>query len=290
MKQSKNAVAYEKLGISNDFMFGRIMMDPKICKPFLESLLDIQIDHIEYLEAQKTVNPKADARSIRLDIYVDDGETVYNCEMQTTLQRNLPKRSRYYQGMIDINILERTVDYNQLKKSFVIFICTFDPFDKGAYVYTFRNTCKEYPDMTLGDDTYKIFFNTQGKQGDIPEDVKELLRYMQTSEMPEGCSNPLIKDMDHALQMARTNEEWRNDFMTLELLKQEQFWEGQKEGWMKGKQEGIREGVQEGQCEMAALIGKILTEAQKHNMPVDYSRIHDLSYINFLEKNLKVSM
>lgn len=222
--------AYEDLGISDDFMFGRIMMDEKICKPFLEKLLDISIDRIVYLEPQKSVNIKSDAHSVRFDIYVDDGKTIYNCEMQSSVKRNLPKRSRYYQGMIDINLLDKSRDYSELKKSFVIFICTFDPFGKGAYVYTFRNVCKEYPEMSLGDDTYKIFFNTKGKVGNISPELKNLLEYLQTSKVPEGCSDQLISDMDYALQKARSNEEWRNDYMTLELLKQEERMEGRKEG------------------------------------------------------------
>lgn len=37
--------------------------------------------------------------------------------MQIHIKRNLPKRMRYYQGMIDLNILEKGGDYNELKKS-----------------------------------------------------------------------------------------------------------------------------------------------------------------------------
>ena len=36
------------------------------------------------------------------------------------LKDNLPKRMRYYQGMIDLNILEKGENYKNLKKSFVI--------------------------------------------------------------------------------------------------------------------------------------------------------------------------
>ena len=62
---------YEELGFTNDFMFSRIMQDKKICKPFLEMILGIKIDHIEYLESQKTIDLKVDAKSVRLDIFVD---------------------------------------------------------------------------------------------------------------------------------------------------------------------------------------------------------------------------
>ena len=61
---------YSELGLSNDFMFGKIMQNEKICKTFLEQILNLEIDHIEYIESQKTINEKIDARSVRLDIYL----------------------------------------------------------------------------------------------------------------------------------------------------------------------------------------------------------------------------
>lgn len=86
-----------------------------------------QISRIEYPKSQETIDISADAKSVRLDIYVEDGkETVYNIEMQTTENRNLPRRTRYYQGMIDLNILEKGDNYKDLKRSFVIFVCTFE--------------------------------------------------------------------------------------------------------------------------------------------------------------------
>ena len=68
------------------------MRNPKFCKPFLERILGVKISHIEYPMSQETIDIAADAKSVRLDIYVEDGkETVYNIEMQTTEKRNLPK-------------------------------------------------------------------------------------------------------------------------------------------------------------------------------------------------------
>lgn len=97
----------------------------------LERLLDIQIDHIEYPEEQKVIDIAKDSKSVRLDVYIrDEKGTVYNIEIQTTSNRNLPKRTRYYAGMIDLNAIEKGADYSELPQSFVIFICTFDTFEK----------------------------------------------------------------------------------------------------------------------------------------------------------------
>lgn len=48
--------------------------------------------------------------------------------MQTTKYEELPKRSRYYQDIIDLNLIEKGEAYDILNTSYVIFICTFDFF------------------------------------------------------------------------------------------------------------------------------------------------------------------
>ena len=140
----------EKLTIVDDFMFGAVMSNPKLCKPLLELILGVKILKIEYPELQKVINERYGSKGIRLDVYVEDeAGTVYNVEIQTTDKGHLPRRTRYYQGMIDLNILNRGEDYASLRRSFVIFICTYDPFGKGRWVYTFENRCREDQDIAL---------------------------------------------------------------------------------------------------------------------------------------------
>lgn len=75
--------SWENLGISNDFLFGKVMQNPRLCKGLLQRILpDLEIDRIEYPELQKAIKPDADAKSVRLDLYVkDDKNVVYNVEL-----------------------------------------------------------------------------------------------------------------------------------------------------------------------------------------------------------------
>ena len=116
---------YKELKFTDDFMFAKVLVNnPEICRRLLEILLNIKIKSVSVPEKQKTIEILSDSKGIRLDVYVDDEEgTVYNIEMQKTLKTDLPKRSRYYQGMIDLNLIERGAKYKELKLSFVIFIC-----------------------------------------------------------------------------------------------------------------------------------------------------------------------
>ena len=137
---------WEELTIQDNFLFQKVMQNQRICKRLIEKLLDIRVKSITYPEAEKTFSVGIANKDIRLDLYVetDDG-IVLDIEMQTTAKKSewLPKRTRYYQSMIDINIVTKGDDYTMLKTSFVIFICTFDPFGEGRLVYTFRNRCVE---------------------------------------------------------------------------------------------------------------------------------------------------
>ena len=226
--------AFEKLQIKDDFMFSVIMRNPRFCKPFLERILNIKISRIAYPKSQETIDISADAKSVRLDIYVEDGkETVYNIEMQTTENRNLPKRTRYYQGMIDLNILEKGENYRDLKRSFVIFVCTFDLFGEGRPIYTFENRCIQNPELSLLDGTTKIILNTKGIMDDVTPEMKRLLDFIDGKE-PE---DDFTRELDEAVQSVRKNEKWRLDYMTLQMNYQEKYEQGIEQG---NKQAALR--------------------------------------------------
>ena len=41
---------WENLDITDDFLFGKVMRNPEICKRMIEAILDIKIERIEYPE------------------------------------------------------------------------------------------------------------------------------------------------------------------------------------------------------------------------------------------------
>mgnify|MGYP000578712361 FL=1 len=230
---------YEELELKDDFMFGLIMHDPKYVKPFLEMILKIKIRKVVYPQSQKSIDLSANAKAIRLDVYVeDDQNTVFNLEMQTSDNRNLPKRMRYYQGVIDLNILQKGQDYTKLKKSYVIFICTFDPFGEGRHIYTFCNICQENTALTLDDDAVKIILSTKGTMDDVSPEMKRILDYIDG----KGASDKFTEELEEAVRSARQNERWRLDYMTLEYEYRQRYLEGKEEGREEGRAEGRAEG------------------------------------------------
>ena len=210
----KNIKPFDELTITDDFMFGAVMSEPKYLKPLLEYILGVKISQITYPEKQKTIDVNYGYKGVRLDVYCEDDEkTVYSVEIQTTDQKNLPKRIRYYRDMIDINILDKGGNYKELKKSFVIFICTFDYFEKGRYMYTFKNQCQEDNSLYLNDETTAIVLNATGTVGKINEELKSVLRYM-SGQTPKGGYAEVL---DKAVNAVKGNEKWRRDYMTMAM-------------------------------------------------------------------------
>ena len=208
---------WESLQIKNDYIFSKVMRDKEICIALLEKLLKMKIKDIVYLEEEKTINIDYAAKSVRLDVYVEDGNRVFNLEMQATAKKELPYRSRYYQGMIDLNSIEKGASYKKLKESYVIFICTFDPFERGLAQYTFENLCEEDTTIRLNDGTKKIFFNATDYDKAEDEDVREFLRYVNG----EKSDNPFVRMLDDKVVKVKSSKEWRREYMTLLMREQD---------------------------------------------------------------------
>ena len=106
----------EELTFTDDYMFGRVMQNPEICKGLLERLLEIKIEKVEYPTLQKSISQYYETKGIRLDVYVKDSDKVFDIEIQNNPQIDLPKRTRYYQSMVDMDNLLKGQDYSDLKE------------------------------------------------------------------------------------------------------------------------------------------------------------------------------
>ena len=218
----------EELEIWDDFMFGAVMSNKELCKHLLEIILQKKIKDIRYTELQKTIDLQYDAKSIRLDVYVeDDLDSVYNIEIQTTDEKNLPKRSRFYQGMIDLNILNKGESYNKLKKSYVIFICNYDPFRKGRCFYRFENVCVDDPSLKLEDDSVKIMINPYGNDTkQFGKGFAALMNFLKNGQISDTYTESLKDEITEV----KVSEEWRRRYMKLLIRDQENIEIGKELG------------------------------------------------------------
>ncbi len=231
---------WEELTISDNFLFQKVMQNPRLCKRLIEKLLHIRVKNIIYPVAEKVIEQSPTQKGIRLDLYVETDEGILiDIEIQATDGTIgwLPKRSRYYQSMIDLDVLGKGRDYIELKQSFVIFICTFDPFQYHRKIYTFTNRCHEEAGLELGDETTKMFLNAKGTVGEVDKDIDQLLAYID-GKTAEG---DFTRDIAAEVERVKQHDETRLEYMTLMMELKEQRREGREEGRAEGERKGRAE-------------------------------------------------
>ncbi len=226
--------SYHELTFTDDFMFCNILQtNPDICKDLVELLLDRKVTSIKMPESQKNIKITPESKGVRFDVYFEDDDTIYDIEMQTTNHYNIPWRSRYYQGVADVNQIRAGASYSELKNSYIIFINTFDMYGRGLPVYIFEGYCRQDKSIEYGDGTHKVIINATSKQEDMPPDLRSFLDYI-ISGLP--CSE-LTDRIESKLDRARINQDWEVSYMTLEDKYKDMFEDGKEEG----RAEGIEE-------------------------------------------------
>lgn len=228
---------WERATIANNFIFYKVMHNnPEICKELLEILLEMKLDRIE-MRQEEEVELDYGKKGIRMDVYAYGVDKAFNIELQTSDTGELPKRARYYQGVLDVDQLNKGVEYSELRTSYVIFICIPDIFKKGLGKYSFENICKENSEVVLNDRAYKYFFIAKNYDKILNEDQKDFLRLVLSNECSSGFSNKISK----MVEAAKHNTQWRKQFMEFERQMAYSFREGKAEGKAEAKEEVVVE-------------------------------------------------
>lgn len=153
---------------------------------------------------------------------------IYDTEVQGKNTRNLPRRSRYYESLIDVKLLEPgEKDFNKINDVYIILIAPFDLFGQKKYMYTFQMVCKEDPSIALNDGATRIFLNTHGTNPeDVSPELVELLHYIEntTQDMADSCSSSRIHKMQELKEELKEEPREEKKVESLEKRKKEPLW------------------------------------------------------------------
>ena len=255
------------LPFTDDRIFMNVMRSPKICRALLELILPNEeigairlkksdnplIDNSEIdegadenlsVETQKTLKLEADAHGVRFDAFVASSKLWADIEMQTDNDSKIDKRARYYHANMDLDFLEQGQSYENLKPSYVIFICTFDRFKRDEPVYFFRSWDVE-KGLPLDDLSYTIVLNTKCSPEKVPEALKPFYEYLNDPKKNEASE--LTRMIDERVRKFNSDE-WRRKYMTFEYML--------KERERKGIEQGRAEGAAQKQREIAKNMRK----------------------------------
>ena len=106
----------QELNLLDRFLFSEVMADNEILEDVLEIILDRPVPLKDKAQAEKELRRTPQNKSVYFDVYGEDiRDVAYDLEVQQKNTKDLPKRTRYYNGMIDLNMLHPGEDYSQLK-------------------------------------------------------------------------------------------------------------------------------------------------------------------------------
>ena len=238
LRKDKRIAKWNKLTLRNNFMFRLVMEKQELCKKLIECILGIRIKSISYMEHEKSFEANLKSKGVRLDLFVIDEDGVaYDIEMQmdNSYKEFLGRRTRYYVSTMDNNALKKGERYSQLRKSYVIFICTFDPFDRGLAKYTFNAICNEDHSLVLDDGVTRVFINTEGDRHRVSKELANLISYISTGEVTDDYT----RDLDEEVQALRNDDGRERDYMTY----MQTIMEHEDMAYSRGMSNGISQGI-----------------------------------------------
>ena len=216
MKKDRSIIDYIK--ITDNILFTSVFENINIIKKFIEVVLKFRIIDIKIIQKEKVVDSVGKSRGVRFDVYVeDDNNKIYDIEIQTSDEKDLLKRLRYYQGCLDINHLNKGDSFNDLKTTYIIFICMFNPFKNlglDNYIYNIEPYIKCNDTVVKSDDdSHKIVINTKydiTKIGDI--ELKSFIELMNDGFKPVTKSDLTDMIVNEANRIKK-DEEWSEKYM-----------------------------------------------------------------------------
>lgn len=268
MPLQKGIIPLSELPLRNDFMFAEVMRTSDICQLFLEELLGISIQRIEFIDKQKDLSDSYTHHGIRLDVYLkDESGTVFNVEMQSVKDDDLAKRARFYQGAIDRSELSKSTDYSELSDSYIIFVCDFDYFHIGKAVGK-RISFLEGTETMYDDGSHVFFLNSHYTEGNASQSILEFLDLIRTNDMEKSYETPLGQKAKARVQAVRSDKELEVSYMTIAQKMLDERRLGYKEGRAEGHAEGRAEMANESIAALKGLLEPAII-AEKLKVPLE---------------------
>ncbi len=228
----------DNIPIVDDILFTTVISNEDIAKSLLEAILNVSISKIIRIERESQRSEVSNLRGVRFDVYIEDDKTAYDIEIQTSSNSDLPKRTRFYQAKNDIHMLRKgEKHFSRLKKSYIIFICTFHPFENSETnecIYTFENICLTNDKVIkLKDDAYRVFVNSECDLSKIKDNNLKAFIELIRDGFNTDTESPLTNKILSEINRVKRNEGWRTDYMT----QKERDLDMMHRGELKGQQE-----------------------------------------------------
>ena len=258
MSRGQYSKPWEELEITDNYLFCKIMSKPEFCKEMIERILGIKVTALTQFGSEQQYSGTYASHGIRLDVAAEDESNVYDIEFQSVQFQNLPKRMRFYQGTLDIDSLAHNKSYENLRETWIVFICSFDLFGLNESGYKVRMSLDSLDDMPVAekydDGTHKIFINLNACDKIKDRKLRAFLTYLKTKKPQDSFT----EQIDSAVNYNRHNATWRKEYMTvaqeIEFEKEVERRIAHEQGLAEGHTAGLAEGREDQALEAAVLL------------------------------------
>ena len=143
-----------------DDTFMRNVLKEKACVEYiLQIIMEKKIHVIEHIIQRDYKNLQG--RSVVLDcVALDEDGKQFDIEVQQENEGASPKRARYNSGLMDMNILKPGQKFDELPKTYIIFITKRDILGYDLPIYHIQRTIKELH-ADFNDESYIIYVNSK---------------------------------------------------------------------------------------------------------------------------------
>ena len=227
--------------ISDNFIFTKVFQKEELLRELIRRILpEVRLGKIKILAREYDVKEVEKGKGIVLDIYVEDEDKMIDIEMQVVNKpKELPNRVRYYQDLMDMDNLLKGEGYGVMKKSYVVFICLFDPLGDNKYLYNGGTRFDVVKKSKYNDGRKIILINTKGQEGKITKELKNLLNYIDGIK---DIEDTFIEKIEKQIVRIKGNEKEGRRFMSMRLAlydaRQDGILEGEKRGEKRGEING----------------------------------------------------
>ncbi len=206
-------------------------------------------------------------RGIRMDVLATekDGEKalrIYDIEPNKYEEKDIPRRSRFYQSLIDSKLLTANTKFKELSDSMSIWILPYDPFGDNRMLYTIKNIVVENNHLMYNDGVTKIFLYTKGTKGGSKE-LKELLTFMENTISANAVDEELA-NIQQIVDKVKARSDIKERYMTLQEVIDYEKRDSYEEGVEIGRAEGIAVGIIQGTISTYKSFGQDITQAKAH--------------------------
>lgn len=244
--QAKESKTLQELNLTDDFLFDVATEELENCKAIIELTTGLRLKSLKWKSGQKVIHNLPGKRGVRLDFIAEseDGR-IFDVEMQNRNEGNIPKRTRFYQALIDAPILKSGErGFDKMNPLYIIIICSYDPYGKKKYCYTFDNQCKEVPGLRLGDEVTKLLLSTKGEnEEEVSKELVDFLHYVTESNengLPDECDERL-KRLHESIREIKASADMEVEYMKMEERERIIRDEGKQIGIINGKIESVLE-------------------------------------------------